>query len=170
MFSGKEILIVLILLGTIAVPAVFYLLALQRAFEAVSPENCEMNPPGLVWLSFIPIFGLGWTFVIVIKLANSIKKEYAALGIQEECSGAFGAGQVFAICSVFASLGWFDSYGRFTSLVSSAGIGALIFWIMHWAQVSGFRRTILLPPGTGSWQSLTMLRVAHGTFSKPKLE
>ena len=133
-FVGMALFMGFLVVAVAIVVMVFYLLTLQRTFEACSPENCEMNPPGLVWLNFIPLFNLGWTFVIVIKLANSIRKEYAALGIQGECSGGFGVGLAYAICSV---CGIIPVLGLF------AGIGALVCWIIHWVQISGFRRVIL---------------------------
>ena len=131
----------------IIVSAVFYLFTLHRAFEACSSKNCEMNPPYLVWLNFIPLFGSVWILVTVIKLANSIKKEHADLGIPGECSGGFGVGLVFAICTAICTacalippsiMAFPEGY----SLLLIVGICALVCWITHWAQISGFRQTI----------------------------
>ena len=136
---GVAELLLLLLFGVMVIPYVFYLLTLQSTFEAVSLPNRELTP-GLVWLNFIPIFNLGWAFVIVIKLANSIKKEYAALGIQGECTGGLGVGLAYAICAVL-------------SIIPFVGIGALVCWILHWVQISNHRKKIIWhqlqhePPG-----------------------
>jgi hypothetical protein len=127
--GASETLLLIILLAAIVVPFVFYLLTLQRAFEAVSEANRELTP-GLVWLMFIPIFGLGWYFVVVIKLANSIKKEYETRGMQEACSGGFGVGVASAICSACSVI---------PTLAGLAGLATLVLFIIHWVQISGFK-------------------------------
>ena len=125
---------VLILLGIGAIIAyVFYLISLQKAFEAVSPENRELTP-GLVWLNFIPIFNLGWQFVVVIKLSNSLKKEYETRGYQESCGGGFGVGLAASICYIVSIIPYIGIL---------ASIGALVCWILHWVQIAGYKNRLL---------------------------
>ena len=148
--GGGLFVIFLVLIAAVIVLTVLsflYLHTLKRTFEACSPENCEMNSPRLVWLNLIPIFGQYWIFATVIKLANSVKKEYAALGISRECSGGYAVGLAFPICYIvsffpfigYASLTPFTSILHVSSFVSVCGF---VCWIIHWVQVGKFRRTI----------------------------
>ena len=57
------------------VPTIFFLLALQDALTLCAPPNRKMSP-GQVWLLLIPIFSLGWNFVVVNALSDSLHKEY----------------------------------------------------------------------------------------------
>ncbi|MBE7171175.1 MAG: hypothetical protein INR73_11325 [Williamsia sp.] len=70
--GGAEWIIISVVL--LIITGIFYLITLQATFDAISPENREM-PSGNVWLLLIPLFGLYWHFVIVHKLAESIKAE-----------------------------------------------------------------------------------------------
>ena len=97
-----------------------------------------MNSPRLVWLNLIPIFNLYWIFVTVIKLANSVKKEYAALGISRECSGGYTVGLAYAIC-LSVSLIFSLIFPDLAYVVTAVGF---VCWIIHWFQVGKFRRTI----------------------------
>ncbi|MBG30104.1 MAG: hypothetical protein CMI31_08900 [Opitutae bacterium] len=126
-----------------------YLGTLKRTFDACSPENCEMNSPHLVWLNLIPIFNLYWIFLTVIKLANSVKKEYAALGISRECSGGYTVGLAYPICFSVSLI-----FSLF-SLELAYGVIAVGFvcWIIHWFQVGKFlgiikkrKQSWMLPP------------------------
>lgn len=69
------------LLALLLVPGVLYLLTVQRAFARISPEHREMEP-SKVWLLLIPVFGLIWHFLVVIKLTKSFRKTYEAQGIE----------------------------------------------------------------------------------------
>jgi len=57
------------------VPLIFYLLTVQNTFKQISAENRKMEPTE-VWLGIIPIFGYIWSFIIVSRLADSLKPEF----------------------------------------------------------------------------------------------
>ncbi len=67
----------IVLLLAFVIPAILFLLAQQRTLQVISQENREMSP-GSVWLQLIPVFGLVWQFIVVIRIANSISKEMAS--------------------------------------------------------------------------------------------
>lgn len=75
-FSNALWVILIISWGIITV---FWLLVMKRALELVMPFN-KMKP-GNVWLTFIPVFGLYWQFVIVQCVADSLGQEYIRRGI-----------------------------------------------------------------------------------------
>ncbi len=57
----------------------FWLLTMQRALEAI-PENPKFKP-SYVWITFIPLFGLYWQFVVVKNVADGLSAEYIRRGI-----------------------------------------------------------------------------------------
>jgi len=67
----------LALLLAFVIPAILFLLSQQRILQVISPENREMSP-GSVWLQFIPIFGMVWQFIVVIRISHSVSKELAS--------------------------------------------------------------------------------------------
>jgi hypothetical protein len=71
---------VLILFALFLIPAIFYLITLQKTLETIVPENRKM-PPGQVWLLLIPLFNYIWQFFTVSNIADSIKAECERLNI-----------------------------------------------------------------------------------------
>jgi hypothetical protein len=125
---GAGILVIaLVVLLVILIPAIFYILTLQKAFTRIAPQNRELSP-GLVWLLLIPLFGIVWHFIVVGKLTNSFKKEFAARGATGEQGYGYGIGLTMCILSCTT---WIPLLGMLTS------IGALVLWIIYWVQVAG---------------------------------
>lgn len=122
------------LLLILLIPTIFYLLALQRALEAVSIENRKM-PPGQVWLSLIPLFNLVWMFIVVNRIAESFSAECSLLNIPTaEANPTQGIGttkNILRLCTMIPLLGIL------------AGIGYLVCWIMHWVKVNEYKKLIL---------------------------
>lgn len=128
MLGGSEILI-LFLFPLIIIPFVFYLITLQNVLKKVSPENRKM-PPANVWLLFIPLFNLGWHFVVVARVSDSLKAEFAKRGISVGVERpAYGVGLAYCIlkcCSYIPFLG------------IAAALAWLVCWIIFWVKVSGY--------------------------------
>jgi hypothetical protein len=72
---GLPELLVVLVVGLLFVPAIFFLISLQRALERCAPESRAMSP-GAVWLSLIPLFNFVWQFVVVINVAESLRNEF----------------------------------------------------------------------------------------------
>lgn len=123
----------LIILLLVYVPLVFYLLNLQRCFEAIRPEFRPPVPPALVWLALIPGIGFLVLIAAVVMLSTSLQKEGAARN-----TAAFGDGGM-AIGLAAVILG-FLSFIPFLGVL--LGLGSFICWIMHWIKVSGFRKVL----------------------------
>lgn len=64
----------MLLLLLFLIPAILFLLTQQNTLRLIKPENRSMLP-GLVWLQLIPFLGQIWQFVVIVKIAASIKKE-----------------------------------------------------------------------------------------------
>jgi hypothetical protein len=129
--SVAAIAIIVFLAVAIAlIPMIFYLLTLQRTLEAVSPENRQM-PPGQVWLLLIPLFGIVWHFIVVNRIADSLKAEFQKRNINpgEDRPGA-QIGIAFCIlncCGIVPFIG------------ALAAIGGLVCWIIYWVKIAGFK-------------------------------
>ena len=65
-----QIILLLVFIGI----AVLFLLTQQNTLKAVRRENRLMQP-GLVWLQLIPVVGQIWQFIVVLRIAKSIRKE-----------------------------------------------------------------------------------------------
>ena len=127
---GLVILIIFIGLAVGIGIQVLYLLTLQNCLKEVSPENRKM-PPANVWLNLIPLFNIGWQFVIVNRIADSLKAEFAKRGITgEEARPGYGVGITYCICGCC---------GIVPVLGALAAIGALVCWIIYWVKISGYK-------------------------------
>ncbi|MGA2660599.1 MAG: hypothetical protein ABSH34_24185 [Verrucomicrobiota bacterium] len=125
---GTLLIVVLIACVIMLLPAIFYMLTLQKALDRCSPENQAMAP-GLVWLLLIPLFNLVWHFIVVLNLAKSLGAQFQESGISEEPNPGKTLGLVMCIlacCSIIPLLGILCS------------LGYLVCWIMYWVKIAGF--------------------------------
>jgi len=128
--SGLTLLMLILFI----IPTVFYFLTLQKALEAVSIENRQMQP-WRVWLSLIPIFNFIWMFYVVKKIARSFQLECYGLNIPttelRPTSTIGNAKNMLRICSFIPVLG------------GLANLGFVICWIIHWTAVNKYKNLIL---------------------------
>lgn len=149
----------ILLLLALIIPAIFFMLTQQNTLKALKPENRLMKP-GLVWLQMIPLFGLVWQFFVVIRIADSIRKEIASGG-EESVLGfsnvsaveEHGKRPTFAIGITYCFL--IDigivivrllpheppGIAAIIGLVSLAG---MICWVVYWVQLAQYRRKLKL--------------------------
>jgi hypothetical protein len=124
----------LVVLIMVLVVVIFYLLTLQRTFDAISPEN-RLMPSGQVWLLLIPVFNWVWQFIVVSKLSDSIRLECARLNIAtSEERPTYNIGLAKNILS-FGGL--IPVVGNYLSIVST------VCWIIYWTKVSAYKKLIL---------------------------
>jgi hypothetical protein len=128
--------IVLITFAVLLLPAIFYLLTLQKALNRCAPENRAMNP-GMMWLMFIPLFNLVWHFLIVLNIAKSLGAEFRKRGMAEEPEPGKTLG--LAMC-ILACCGIIPILGMLCSL------GGLVCWIMYWVKISGYSAKLAASP------------------------
>ena len=79
LLGGSLLLAGLVLLALCLLPLVFYLLTMQRALTLAGKEHRNLEP-GMVWLMFIPLFGLVWQFFIVKHVSEAVRSWAAANG------------------------------------------------------------------------------------------
>ena len=121
----QELIIILLILSLVIIPIV----VIQNTLKEISYYNRKMQP-GQVWLMLIPIFGLIWAFVIVNRVADSIKAEFASknIKINEERPG-FNIGLAACIlycCSIIPIL-------RFLALVG------FVCWIIYLVKINNYK-------------------------------
>jgi hypothetical protein len=134
---GLAELVVVSVVGVLfLIPAIFYLLTLQRALERCSVESRAMSPGG-VWLLLIPFFNVVWQFLVVINIAKSLQSEFAKRNLATN-TGDFAKG-LGLVLSGLTILGVIPIAGVFF------GMGALVGWIVYWVKIAGYSR-MLLPP------------------------
>jgi len=127
--AGLGILtLMLIGFAVLLVPAIFYLLTLQKALNRCSPENRAMNPP-MVWLMLIPLFNIVWHFLVVLNLAKSLGAEFQKRGMSEDPKPGQTIGLVMCI---LACCGIIPILGVLCSLV------AFVCWILYWLKIAGY--------------------------------
>jgi len=120
-------------LALIIVPSVFYLIALQKALEAIDPAMRPVTP-GLVWLQLIPIFNLVWLFILVNHLKKGYAKMSAAGRLRSETTAGFGVGIAMACLSVACAI---------PGVATVAVIPAMVCWVLHWIQVNEARKLVI---------------------------
>lgn len=137
---------ILLFLGLFLIPYIFFLYTQYTTLKAILPANRLMHPFE-VWLQLIPVFVLIWQFVVVGKIADSIRNEYQShkeisfLGmgdgdleekINERVTYSTGFWYcVLLCCSFIPVLGFI------------IGIGMLTLWITYWRQLIRHRDIIL---------------------------
>jgi hypothetical protein len=127
LLGGSLLLAGLVLLALCLLPLVFYLLTMQRALTLAGKEHRNLEP-GMVWLMFIPLFGLVWQFFIVKHVSEAVRSWAAANG-KEVADGGWAIGLTAAIlfcCGIVPVLGILASLG---------GLVCLIIW---WVKVANF--------------------------------
>lgn len=123
----------IVIVCTLLVAFIIYITTLQATLNEVSPENRKM-PSGQVWLLLIPIFGAVWHFVVVARMAESLSCEFALRGITpDDPRPGYTIGLVMNIFLL----------GAFMPLLGVlASIGGLIYWIIYWVKISGYKNQL----------------------------
>lgn len=127
-----EIVLILLVLGALIIPTIFFLLSLQKALTACQPDNRRM-PPNNVWLLLIPLFNIIYQFIVVNSIAESLEGEFKQRNIPVEPSPGRSLGMAWCIlglCGVIPFIG------------ALAGLAALICWILYWVKIAGLTKQL----------------------------
>ena len=139
-YIGAEALLIGILIVVIlAALTVFilFLLNLQKTLNACSQENQAMEP-GLVWLNLIPLFSMFWMIWTVIKIRDSLQKEYEERSLDTtEVTNTYNMGLVYGILSVGGLILQF-----FPVIGIVSPIATFVFMILYWVKTSGCRKIL----------------------------
>jgi hypothetical protein len=131
-----ELLVVLVFVGVLLIPAIFYLLTLQRALQRCA-EQCRTTSPGSVWLMLIPLFNFVYSFILVGHMASSLRNEFVRRSIPDvdaEPGKSVGIAMcVLNVASIIPIVGVF------------AGIAGFVCWIIYWVRISNYSNRIAIP-------------------------
>ena len=146
-------LIQILLLIAILIPAILFLLSQQRTLEAIATGNRSMNP-GLVWLQLIPLLGQIWQFFVVIRISESIQRQFMSrqddsiLGVPDAAAveefgkkPTFGIGIAYCTLSVIGLL--INFVARGSSLSGLFTLSGMVCWIIYWVQLAGYKNKIV---------------------------
>ncbi len=121
-------------LALFLVPFIFFLLTLYRTAEQISPQSRRLAP-GQVWLMLIPLFNLVWMFIVINRLAASIKQECDRLNISyTQPTPTKDIGNIYAALAI---AGLMPVIGFFF------GLAAFVCWIIYWTQVARYRKLFI---------------------------
>ncbi|PVD53752.1 hypothetical protein DC498_04380 [Terrimonas sp.] len=135
------ILFALLIFIAALVPAIFFVLTLQKTLNVISPESRRMRP-GQVWLLLIPFFNLVWLFITVSRIADSIKNESMRLHITtDEGRPTYGIGLIMCIFYVTGSILYQLRFIPLTGAIFS--LAGIICWILYWIKVNDYKNLIL---------------------------
>jgi hypothetical protein len=112
-----------ILLIALGIQAMF-LLTMSKCLKQIAPRNRQMEP-GSVWLCLIPLFGIVWTIIMILRVAYSLRDEYDDRRLRGD--GDFGKtlGIVYIVSAFIC------------------GIVALVCFIMYWVKIAGYTRELV---------------------------
>jgi MFS family permease len=117
---------------------IVFLLTLQSTLERCAPQNRTVSP-GQVWLSLIPLFNIVWQFILVSRIAESLRREFAARQATQFATGEdYGKGLGTAMCALSLS-----SIIPFVGILT--GLAGTICWIVYWVRISGYSRALESP-------------------------
>jgi hypothetical protein len=124
---------------------VFYFLTLYRALRRVRPRNREMEPPGLVWLGFIPLFNLYWNFVIATRIPDSLRNELRERGQDHGSDCGKGIGLAYAVAVIvmsFVNIVSRASDNSMPMLIRMGSLATLLLFILFWVRIALFGRRL----------------------------
>jgi hypothetical protein len=110
-----------------------YILTLSKTLRHCRPRTRKMQP-GLLWLYLIPYFDLIWHFFIVLKIAESLRREFRSRGLSIR-NEDFGHGLGLTMCITFVCA--FIPY-----IGSCIALVGLVCWIMYWVKMAGYNNRL----------------------------
>jgi hypothetical protein len=119
------------------IPAIFYILTLQKTLSQCAPVSRTMEPE-LVWLLIIPFVHLVFNFFVVLAISKSLANEFARRGIPSydpQPGQAIGlAMSICGCCCVVPFLGFL------------AALAYLVLWIVYWVKIADYSRQLSCLP------------------------
>ena len=143
-------LFLILLLLIVGISLLFYF-AQYNLLNAIDPQN-RLLIPSYVFLQFIPIFGTYYSFIVVAKIAGSIRLEAESrqtigkvdlIGKPpfelDSARPTYNIGISWCILSVCFGYG----IPFFQSFSSVAGIANFICWLIYWSKMTTYKNLIM---------------------------
>ena len=168
--GGSEFLIVLLVLFIFLIP-LMYLATLRNTLKLTTQKNRTIQPSN-VWLYLIPIVGIFVHVGMVLKITETLKKEFTARGLRYSDSDfGKGVGLTFSILNIFIlSIGLFNLWQLFIDtsnsnqtsgdaifetqskhsviqisplLINLFNLVSIICWIVYWVKISNCKKILI---------------------------
>jgi hypothetical protein len=139
-----------------AISSILYLLTLRKALARCADQSREASPNS-VWLMLIPIFQLGYHFVLVRQVSKSLGNELTRRGIAK---AGVEPGKTLGLytCILFVIVACLEAFSSqlgkagLTFVEIAALVAAWVCWILYWVKVAKssamIRGTLPVSPGT----------------------
>ena len=133
--------IMIIFLPAVLIPFIFYLVALQKVLAVIAPES-RMMAPAKVWLLLIPLFNIVWQFIVIKRIADSIKNECTQLNIPiEEERPTYALGLTTTLLYLTSLILNRKQYQPIIG--SNMIITSFVCWIIYWLKIVGYKNFII---------------------------
>ncbi|HEX6848002.1 MAG TPA: hypothetical protein VF144_13550 [Chitinophagaceae bacterium] len=136
---------------------IFFLVAQQNTLRSIKPHNQKISP-GQVWLQLVPGFNFVWQFIVLNRIADSIRAE-----IDDRISTSFlnSAEPVFlndktprptynmGLAACILSLGGFLPFIGLEPIATIGSVISMTFlacWIVYWTQIVHYKNQFLKYP------------------------
>ena len=91
--------------------------------------------PRDIWFILVPFLGMVWQFIVVRRIADSIREECIKLNIDvKEKMPTYIIGLIYCISSVILLIPFTKTIGAFATLVT---------WIMYWIKVNQYKKLLI---------------------------
>jgi hypothetical protein len=128
-----QILLILLCIGILLLPQIFFLITLQNTIKEVSIENRTIQP-SQVWLAFIPLFGIFWQFFMVNRISESIAAEFSKRNITDQSDKpGYSLGLTYCIllcCSIIPGIG------------PLFGLAGFVVIIIYWVKINDYKNLL----------------------------
>jgi hypothetical protein len=135
---------------------IFFLLTLYRTQSEVAERNREIAPGTIWWtilINFVPIVGSLWSAYLVIKLSDSLRREFEdrGWGTSEGFGRTVGliwalgglASALISVVRLAAEFGGLPQVGMLVGILNlPLGLTILVCWIIYWVQMAQYGRQL----------------------------
>ena|SRR5690606_30575686 len=124
----------------------FFCLTLVKTLNNVKEENRTMQPPS-IWLYMIPVFNLYWLFIIVFRMASSLKNELLSRDYEVDENPGYPSGLAAAVLPFVMYLlyvieFYVVSVPYLPYAVGFLGILRVIFFVQYWMKMGWYRKVL----------------------------
>jgi len=125
---------------------VFFCLTLIRTLNNVREENRTIQIPS-VWLYIIPLFNLYWLFIIVFRMASSLKNELLTRDYEVDENpgykpGLAAASLPFLIYLIYIVDLYVFSHPYITFAAGFFSLLRIVFFVQYWMKMSWYRKVL----------------------------
>jgi hypothetical protein len=138
-FQPWHLMVLFFIFGILfVVPAIFYILTLQKTLDRCGPVSRTMEP-GMVWLLIIPFVNLVFHLFVVLAISKSVANELSRRGIpSHDPQPGQSIGLAMCICGCCTLVPF---------LGFAAALAHLVLWVIYWVKVGELSRQLSIFAG-----------------------